>query len=329
MTSPDTGDQTINSVPMTISKSKHVPIRWNGEQQRGLVNAGTFNSILVNQFSQAFRTLVNLIENDLFTAAYQGASRAYGTAGSSPFGIAGNLSDVAQLRKMLDDNGAPQTDLQLVLGSAAVANLRGVQTILLKVNESGSAALLRGGSISDVPLEGFALHNSNSVSQVVAGNGSGFLTSGATAAGATGVTLASGTGNVLVGDVVSFAADGANKYVVSAGTSGPGVIGLAYPGARVGVPTGNAASVGASYTPNMGFFALGDAAHHPRPGDADGAGWQVAGLGGRHDARDRPGFRDHLRDRAVSPVPPDGLPRRRGVGAWPRSSPAISRPLIG
>ncbi len=252
VTSPDTGDQTINSVPMTISKSKHVPIRWNGEQQRGLVNAGTFNGILVNQFAQAFRTLVNLIETDLFTAAYQGASRATGTAGTTPFGVAGNLSDVAQLRKLLDDNGAPQTDLQLVLGSSAVANLRGVQTILLKVNESGSAALLRGGSISDVPLEGFALHNSNSVTAVAAGSGNGYLTSGASAFGATGVTLASGTGNVNPGDVVTFAGD-PNNYVVNAGITAPGVLSVGYPGLRTSVPTGKAVSSPASYVPNIGF----------------------------------------------------------------------------
>lgn len=35
VTAPNTGDQTIGNVSMTISKSRHVPIRWNGEEQRG------------------------------------------------------------------------------------------------------------------------------------------------------------------------------------------------------------------------------------------------------------------------------------------------------
>ena len=43
VTSPDTGDQTVGNVSMTINKSKHVPIRWNGEQQLGMQNAGTYN----------------------------------------------------------------------------------------------------------------------------------------------------------------------------------------------------------------------------------------------------------------------------------------------
>ncbi|MDE2431187.1 MAG: P22 coat - protein 5 family protein, partial [Burkholderiales bacterium] len=73
VTAPDTGDQVIGNVSMTISKSKHVPIRWAGEEQRGQLNAGTYMGTFRNQLSQAFRTLVNQIDVDLFTTAYQNA----------------------------------------------------------------------------------------------------------------------------------------------------------------------------------------------------------------------------------------------------------------
>jgi hypothetical protein len=43
------------------------------------------------------------------------------------------------VRQILDDNGSPQTDLHLVMGSAAMANLRGKQSVLFKVNEAGTA----------------------------------------------------------------------------------------------------------------------------------------------------------------------------------------------
>src|SRR5271154_6505340 len=153
---PDTGDQTIGNVAMTITNSMMVPIRWNGEQQKGMKSNGTYERVLRGQFAQGFRTLANLIETACFNAAYQGASRAYGTAGTAPFGTAGDLSGSAQLRKILDDNGCPQSDLHMVLGSAAVANLRGLQTILLKANEEGSNAFRRTGQIADIPLDGFA-----------------------------------------------------------------------------------------------------------------------------------------------------------------------------
>ena len=76
VTAPNTGDQTVNNVAMTISQSNFVAIRWNGEEQRGLINAGEYAGILKNQFTQAFSTLVKAIETNLWQTAYQGASRA-------------------------------------------------------------------------------------------------------------------------------------------------------------------------------------------------------------------------------------------------------------
>jgi len=254
VTAPNTGDQTITNVSMTISRSKHTPIRWNGEEQRGLINAGSYGGILTNQFSQAFRSLTNQIETDLWTTAYQNSSRAYGTAGTAPFGTAADMSDLAQVRKILDDNGAPQSDLQCVLGSSAVANLRGKQSLLLKVNESGSDALLRRGSISELPVEGFDLHNSNAVQSVTKGTGASYTTDTAGyAIGATVITLITGTGTVLAGDVVTFAGD-TNKYVVVSGTAAPGAITLAAPGLKVAITTSaTAMTIGNSATPNLAF----------------------------------------------------------------------------
>lgn len=252
VTPPNTGDETVGNVSMTISKSKHVPIRWNGEEQTGLINAGSYGGLLMNQFSQAFRTLCNAIEVDLFTTAYQNASRAYGTPGTAPFGTAGDLSDIAQQRKILDDNGAPQTDLQLVLGSAAIANLRGKQNVLFKVNEAGTDDLLRRGIVGE--LEGQMLHNSNAVQAVTKGTGASYTTDTAGyAAGATVINLITGTGTVLAGDTVTFAGD-TNKYVVVSGIAAPGAITIAAPGLKQAIATSaTAVTVGATATPNIGF----------------------------------------------------------------------------
>jgi P22 coat protein - gene protein 5 len=253
VTPPDTGDQTIGNVPMTIQKSKYVPIRWNGEQQRGMKVAGIYSSVLAQQFAQGIRTLVNLMEADCFTAAYQNASRAYGTPGTTPFGTSGDLSDAAQLRKMLDDNGAPQSDMHMVLGSSAVANLRGKQSLLLRANEEGSNAFRRTGAISEIPIDGFMLHNSNAIKQVTKGTGASYVTSGDTAPGVNQSALVTGSGTVLAGDVVTFAADANNKYVVNTGVTAPGTITIGSPGVIVDVPTANAMTIGNSYTPNIGF----------------------------------------------------------------------------
>src|SRR5690606_12578766 len=149
----------------------------------------------------AMRKLVNAVEIDLAIAAKVGASRAYGTAGTAPFGTAGDLSDFAGVLRILEDNGAPKSDLQLALGSSAMANLRGKQSVLFKVNEAGSNDMLRNGMTDRV--QGFALRNSAGIRLHTKGTGASYVTSGSTAVGASDVALVTGTGTVLVGDVVS------------------------------------------------------------------------------------------------------------------------------
>ena len=252
VTAPNQGDETIGNVQLTISRSKFAQVRWNGEEQRGLINAGSYGRLLMNQFAQGFRALTNQMDIDLFTTTYQNASRAYGTAGATPFGVAGDLSDIAQVRKILDDNGAPQGDLKLVMGGAAMANLRGKQNVLFKVNEAGTDDLLRQGVIGR--LEGMNLHNSNAVQGVPSGTGASYTTDTAGyAVGSTVINLITGTGTILSGNTVTFAGD-TNRYVVASGISAPGAITLAQPGLKVAIASSaTAATVGAAATPNLAF----------------------------------------------------------------------------
>lgn len=247
----NSGDTTVGFVDVAITKSKAAPVRWNGEEERAVGTNGTYNRILADQFTDAMRKLVNAVEVDLAFAGKVGASRAYGSAGTAPFASAGDLSDVAGVLKILEDNGAPKSDLQLALGSAAMANLRGKQSVLFKVNEAGSSDMLRNGMTDR--LQGFALRNSAGIVVHTKGSGANYVTSGATAAGVNDIALVTGTGTVLAGDVVTFAADSVNNYVVGTGVTAPGTISLNAPGAMMTIPTGNAMTIGNSYTPNLAF----------------------------------------------------------------------------
>lgn len=251
VTAPDTGDTSVDNVAVSITKSKHVPVRWNGEETKGLDNAGTFSTIQADRFYQAMRTLVNEIEQDLWLEAYKNASRAYGTAGTTPFGTAADMTDFAGALRILEENGAPTNDLQMVLGHAAVGNLRGKQSGLFKVNEAGSADMLRNGMTDR--LMGMAIRHSHAISVHTKGTGASYVTSGSTAIGVSDIALVTGTGTVLAGDVATFAADSANKYIVNTGVAAPGTISLGKPGARIVIPTANALTVGNSYTPNVAF----------------------------------------------------------------------------
>jgi hypothetical protein len=252
VTPPNDGDQTIGTVSMTITKSRRCPIRWNGEEKRGLDNNGApFNIVFRDQVAQAMRTLVNEIEGAL-AAQYIGASRAYGTAGTTPF--ASDLSAPANLVKLLNDNGAPPTDRSLVIDTTAGAKMRTL-TQLNKANEADDDSLLRRGTLLE--LMGFAVRESAQIVTAVSGTGASATTNAAGyAVGATVITLAAvGTGSVLAGDVITFAGD-ANQYVVKTGVGAvsAGVITLAAPGLRKAIPTSTTAlTVVAASTRNMAF----------------------------------------------------------------------------
>lgn len=246
-----TGDTTVGYADITITKSKAAPVRWNGEEQMAVGSNGTYNQVLADQFTDAMRKLVNAVEVDLAAEVKVGASRGHGTAGTAPFGTAGDLSDFAGVLRILEDNGAPGTDLQLVLGSAAIANLRGKQSVLFKVNEAGSNDMLRNGMTDRV--QGFALRKSSGILLHTKGTGASYVTSGSTAIDVEDIALITGTGTVLAGDIVTFAADANNKYVIGTGVAAPGTISLNKPGARVVIPTSNAMTIGNNYTPNAAF----------------------------------------------------------------------------
>lgn len=249
VTPPDTGDQTIDNVDLAITKSKHVPVRWNGEETLGLSNAGTFQNIQQQRFAEAFRALTNEIEADI-AALYVHASRAYGTAGTAPFATANDLTDLAGAAQILDDNGCPSSDRQLVLGSAAMFNMRGKQSGLFNVDAAGSSDLLRTG-MTDL-LQGFAIRYSGQVAAHTKGAGSGYLMAAAGSVGDTSLTVDTGSGTILAGDVLTHASDSENKYVVGTALSG-GTVVLNKPGLRIAAADNDALTVGNSFTANMAF----------------------------------------------------------------------------
>ncbi|MGC9634241.1 UNVERIFIED_CONTAM: P22 coat - protein 5 family protein [Acinetobacter pittii] len=253
VTPPNDGDQVIGKVDMTITKARRVPVRWNGEEKLALDNNGaSYNTILRDQFAQAMRTLANEVEADVAGLAI-GASRAVGTAGTTPF--AANLKDSALALKALQDNGAPKGDLQLVIDTTAGANMRTLGQ-LTKANEANDDSLLRRGVLLDV--HGFAIRESAQVVTPASGTGASATTNAAGyAVGATAITLASaGTGTIVAGDVITFAGD-TNQYVVVAGdtdVSNGGTITLAKPGLRKAIPAAaTAITVAATSTRNLAF----------------------------------------------------------------------------
>lgn len=252
VTPPNDGDQVLGSTDVTLSKSRAIAIKWNGEEQLALDNSGPMlPPILRMQFQQGFRALVNEVEQDLAAIAYKNASRAVGTAGTAPFGTAGDLSDFALSNRVLDENGAPAAPRHMIVSSDSMANLRGKQSVLFKVNEAGTDETLRRGRVGEV--QGFDIGYSPGIKQVVKGTGSGYvLGAGSFPAGTRTLPVVTGSGTINPGDVITLAGD-TNRYVVASGVSAPGTVTIQSPGLKQAHAAGDALTVGASFTPNIAF----------------------------------------------------------------------------
>ena len=252
MTVPEPTDRTVGNDTIVISKSKFAEFGWTGEEQRGLNNGPGALSIVGDQFAQAIRTLTNEIESDLAVEAAINASRAWGTAGTTPF--ATNTGETAQVRKILDDNGCPGSDRSLVIDTTAGAALRTLSN-LTRANEAGTTMTLRDGELLN--LNGLSIKESAAVNSRAVGTASGATTNAAGyAVGATSITLAAaGTGTILAGDIITFAGD-TNRYVVKTGAaavSGATIV-LQGPGLRVAIPASTTAiTVVARATRNVAF----------------------------------------------------------------------------
>lgn len=249
MTVPEGTDQTVDSKTLSISNARAVQIPYTGEDYRHLNNGIGFETVYGDQIKQAMRTLVNEIEADLAEEAYKNSSRAFGTAGTTPFGS--NFSEIAEIRQILVDNGMPPNDGQvsLVLNTVAGTNLRQLAQ-LQKANEAGGNDLLRQGILLD--LQGLGIRESAQVITHTKGTGASYLLNDASSAiGDTTITVDGGSGTILAGDIITFAGT-TDKYVVNTALSAGSLV-IGAPGLRAAEADDDAITVGNSYTANVAF----------------------------------------------------------------------------
>jgi hypothetical protein len=251
MTIPEGTDQTIDTKTLSITEARAVQIPWTGEDIVHVNNGSGFETIYGDQVAQAMRTLTNEIEVDLAQAAYRGASRAVGTAGTTPFGS--NFDSIAEARQIIADNGGATNDgrLSLVMNTIAGTNLRNLAQ-LQKANESGGSQLLRQGTLLD--LQGVMIKESAQVQSHTKGTGTGYLINNAAGeiVGETTLTVDTGSGTIVAGDIITHASDSTNKYVVNTALSGGDVI-IGSNGLRIAGVNNDAITVGNNFAANVLF----------------------------------------------------------------------------
>ena len=254
-TTPPAGSQTNAATrPVTLDNAESVRMEFSGEEIRGLQTQDLSNAedpyadIRQQRIAQAYRDLVSQIEGDLVTEA-QKSSRAYGNAGTTPFDTKDNLDDFAGVSQILDENGAPASDRQIVVDSNAMFNLRGTQTgILQRANEAGTDEALREGEFGEI--QGMALRHTQQSETHTEGSLDS-VTADSNSADDTDVSVSATSLDLKKGDVINIAGDDSQYVVAQDTTSSP--IPIREPGLQFSTSGSESVTLEGDYRVNAGF----------------------------------------------------------------------------
>ncbi len=205
MNEPD--DFRLDNETILITKSRSYEFGLTGEEYRGLQNGISVNNVITGQIKQGIRMLANEMNADVAAEAAVNASKAVGTAGTTPF-TDKTTDDYAAVYKGLVDNGAPMTDLSLVVDTTAGMNIRTIPG-LIKANEAGTTMTLRQGELGNV----FGISTKESAGIVTFAASTATATLNAAVVGATELTVKTGSGSLKKGDFIKIAGD-SNVYGV-------------------------------------------------------------------------------------------------------------------
>ena len=211
-------DRAVTSTPITITKDRKFPFHMTGDDYLRMQQNPEFMPLSMAQAMRAWRNEVHSDIAALHTkaAGYYSTSTpssgaSLGTAATTPF--ASDISLITGAEKLLNDSLAPGEDRFLFIDTAAKATLGGLGQ-LIKANEAGTSELLRQGIIGQ--LAGFNVVWGNDVKLHTAGTGASYQLNGSHVAGATTITVDTGSGTILAGDVVTI---NSVQYVVATALS--------------------------------------------------------------------------------------------------------------
>jgi hypothetical protein len=246
---PTYTEKDFGTVDVVIDHIKTAdPIKWNGEEYRAV--GGQYPTMIMDQYTQAMRAIANDIESCLCLEAVMGAiteGHVYGTPGTPLF--SGSISDLSQVKKILDDAGSPRGGRSAVINTTSESALNSL-TNLTNVNKYGNDDVLRRGVITE--LLGFMIRTSGQFSLIEPGAGSGYLLNGAAAEGTTELTVDTGSGTINKGAIITIAGD-ATKYIVTENVASGGTLIKISGGLKKDAADNAAITVGAAYLPNVAF----------------------------------------------------------------------------
>jgi hypothetical protein len=202
-------DATAGKVDVEITENRYTSFHLTGEQEKSLQNGGTDQEWFRQLIAQSMRTLRNEADVAAYAAIKKGAARALGTAGSTPFST--GIDELADMNNLLYNLGAPMTDAQFVMSSAARANFMKTG-VYQYAYANGSDADRKAGILSRE--FGFSLRASAGITKHTQGVAANYVLNADVAAGGTALDVKTGTGAASAGSVFTVGSD-ADLYVLN------------------------------------------------------------------------------------------------------------------
>lgn len=245
VTPPTPGDMTPAAVDVEMANWKYVTFQLS-DKDKFDVRDGNMPKVL----SKAMATLVDAIDVSILTAGSEGAGAATGTAQTTPFSSA---ILAVQANKILNRNKIDKDSRHVMFDADAEANLLALPEFANSQFTGDYQAMTNGTYDGNRRVGSQWWHNQNIPSHTK-GVGTGYVVNGALSAGDTAIVVDTGTGALVAGDVITFAADTSNKYVVAAAhAGGAGTVTINSPGLVVDIPDNNAITVANSHVSNLAF----------------------------------------------------------------------------
>jgi hypothetical protein len=236
---PGTQNDTINvPTPPTVSVTAVAPSSWKNAAEPQDAAPGNV-AISLNQWNESVFYLTDKEQTEiagragylpmLASSAIKGLANnvdsyllslfrkfygMHGTIGVIPF--TNDISDATQVRKVLNNQLAPMGDRRLVINADAEAEALELRAFNDASFGVGGAAIMEGQITRRLGFEWFMDQN---VGSHTAGTGAGYTVNGIHAIGVKTVTIQTGSGTILEGDIVTFAGH-TQTYVATADLSG-------------------------------------------------------------------------------------------------------------
>lgn len=206
-TSQTPSDVVTYKTPIQINQWKAQSFAFTDKEVREVLQ-GTFPKAIEAALISVAESVESVVQSE-FKKFFQTA----GTVGTVPF-AAGTIADATLCDRRLNDTKTPPSMRQMVVNAAAWQNMKNVATFH-KQNEFRDSQVLSTGALANVL--GFGVNMSQLVTTHTAGTGSGYLVNNGSglAVGAKTATVDTGSGTILVGDIVTFAGH-TQTYVVTA-----------------------------------------------------------------------------------------------------------------